>query len=239
MKTKYITNKIKVAFFITILLALALSPINAKAATATATLTPSAQSVKEGGEFTVQFKLSNIDAAQGGITQITGTLVYDENAFEVIQDTSIEGKNDWKVNYDAFDKKITATHQQIIKNDGDIFQISFKAKTKGASGSGNQNQAAKIELKSISASNGIEKFQINDISTSVTIGNSGVTPQKPLTPTQPQVPTQPTQPTQPQTPKDNTSIPDAGVNDAPVLLILAMGSTAVITLLLSLKAKKS
>lgn len=236
MKTKYITNKIKLVFFITTLLALVLLPINAKAATATATLTPSAQSVKEGGEFTVQFKLSNIDAAQGGITQITGTLAYDETAFEVIQDTSIEGKNDWKVNYDAFDKKITATHQQIIKNDGEIFQISFKAKTKGASGSGNQNQAAKIELKSISASNGIEKFQINDISTSVTIGNSGVTPQKPLTPTQPQVPTQPIQP---QIPKEDTSIPKAGVEDAPVLLILAMGGTAVITLILSLRAKKS
>lgn len=212
----------------------------------TLSLVPSAREVKEGGEFTVVFKAENIDAGQG-INKIEGTLNFDDKLLNPVSEPNIESVNGWKTTYDSFNKKITATNAQPVKVNGNIFQISFKAKSTkqdsatpvvnalqptvpaGVPTTG-QTEAAKainIEFKNIKGSNGLENFPINDVSTTVNVGNV-TTPVTPAV-TTPQV-TQTTPVTTPVVKEESTvapvNNPKAGVEDTALVLMIALAMVA-------------
>lgn len=100
------------------------------AVTANITLTPRKTTVAPGEEFTVEVKAESIDAGANGITKIEGTLSYDNKVLnEITTDNQIEGMSGWKITFDNFSKKITATSTTAVKSNGPVFQISFKVRS--------------------------------------------------------------------------------------------------------------
>lgn len=147
-----------------------LTPV-VSAASVTATLTANKTTVAEGTEFMVKFKVSNIDAGNG-INTIKGNLTYDTEVLEPINVNSIEGLNTWSVKFE--NNLITATKLAFIKNDEDVFQITFKTK------SGTTGRKADIKITGISAGNAEnDNIVANDISTSIVVGNESTPSQIP------------------------------------------------------------
>ena len=147
-------KKIKVILAITIIAVMMLIyAINVFAAvTANITLTPRKTTVAPGEEFTVEVKAESIDAGANGITKIEGTLSYDNKVLnEITTDNQIEGMSGWKITFDNFSKKITATSTTAVKSNGPVFQISFKVRSDiapasqtgqtGQSGTNNNNNS--------------------------------------------------------------------------------------------------
>ena len=100
------------------------------AVTAGLTITPKKNVVAPGEEFTVEVKAESIDAGANGITKIEGTLSYDNKVLnEITTDNQIEGMSGWKITFDNFSKKITATSTTAVKSNGPVFQISFKVRS--------------------------------------------------------------------------------------------------------------
>lgn len=169
------------AIVMLIVMALSIIGITVQAATATVLLEPKSSQVALGTEFPVKVKVTNIDAGQG-ISRFEATLDYDEKIFNKIGPTSIEGMNNWQIQYDASTKKIIAKNEAFVKDDSDIMQITFKVKTKA------EMQAAKkldqptdnkpisektsIGLKSINANNALSTFKINDVAQTMQVGES-------------------------------------------------------------------
>ena len=125
-------KKIKVILDATIIAAMMLIyATNVFAAvTANITLTPRKTTVAPGEEFTVEVKAESIDAGANGITKIEGTLSYDNKVLnEITTDNQIEGMSGWKITFDNFSKKITATSTTAVKSNGPVFQISFKVRS--------------------------------------------------------------------------------------------------------------
>ena len=125
-------KKIKVILATTIIAAMMLIyATNVFAAvTANITLTPRKTTVAPGEEFTVEVKAESIDAGANGITKIEGTLSYDNKVLnEITTDNQIEGMSGWKITFDNFSKKITATSTTAVKSNGPVFQISFKVRS--------------------------------------------------------------------------------------------------------------
>ena len=127
------------------------------AVTANITLTPRKTTVAPGEEFTVEVKAESIDAGANGITKIEGTLSYDNKVLnEITTDNQIEGMSGWKITFDNFSKKITATSTTAVKSNGPVFQISFKVRSDiapasqtgqtGQSGTNNNNSGSGINL---------------------------------------------------------------------------------------------
>ena len=48
---------------------------------------------------------------------------------EITTDNQIEGMSGWKITFDNFSKKITATSTTAVKSNGPVFQISFKVRS--------------------------------------------------------------------------------------------------------------
>lgn len=125
-------KKVKVILATTIIAAMMLIyATNVFAAvTANITLTPRKTTVAPGEEFTVEVKAESIDAGANGITKIEGTLSYDNKVLnEITTDNQIEGMSGWKITFDNFSKKITATSTTAVKSNGPVFQISFKVRS--------------------------------------------------------------------------------------------------------------
>ena len=100
------------------------------AVTANITLTPRKTTVAAGEEFTVEVKAENIDAGASGLTKIEGTLSYDNKVLnEITRDDQIEGMSGWKITFDSFSKRITASSTTPVKANGPVFQISFKVRS--------------------------------------------------------------------------------------------------------------
>ena len=125
-------KKIKVILATAIIAAMMLIYATNVFATVTAniTLTPRKTTVAPGEEFTVEVKAESIDAGANGITKIEGTLSYDNKVLnEITTDNQIEGMSGWKITFDNFSKKITATSTTAVKSNGPVFQISFKVRS--------------------------------------------------------------------------------------------------------------
>ena len=131
----------------------------------TTTITTDTTTVPESKEFTVKVKVSNLDVGENGINQFNGYLEYDANLFETITEASIEGLNGWVASYTPDNKRIQLLNTSFVKNDSEVFQITFKTKTDILGKEG------KIELKRITASNSETEINATDISTKITIGN--------------------------------------------------------------------
>ena len=85
--------------------------------------------VQEETEFLVTFNVSNIDVGENGINSLSGYLEYDEEIFETVNKSSIEGLNGWATDYNADDKKITLTKQNFVKSEEKVFSMTFKTKS--------------------------------------------------------------------------------------------------------------
>ncbi len=133
----------------------------------TATMTPSSTAVPESTEFTIEVKISNLDVGTNGVNSLSGYLKYDEEVFEPINDSSIDGLNSWKPDYGTDTGKITLTKQTFVKTEEKVFQIAFKTK------SGVTGKSGEIKFTNIVASNSETTIAAADISTSITVGNAG------------------------------------------------------------------
>lgn len=131
----------------------------------TATMTASSSNVDPSAEFTIQVKVSNLDVGENGINQLTGTLSYDEDVFEEISDSSIEGFNSWSHSYNAETKAIKLTKTTFVKAEEVVFQITFKTKEDVEPGT-----VGKINFTEIQANNSESSIAASDISTSITVG---------------------------------------------------------------------
>ena len=130
-----------------------------------ATMTPSSTAVEESTEFTIRVSVSNLDVGANGINTLSGTLKYDEDVFEEILDSSIEGLNSWSPSFNSSNKKITLTKTTFVKNEEAVFQITFKTKSNLKSKKGT------ILFTNIVASNSESEINASDISTTITIGS--------------------------------------------------------------------
>ena len=162
MKNKFISIMI-IMFLIVCLVAQIVN-----AASLTVTMKPSSSSVKEATEFTVKVSVSNLDVGNNGINALSGYLKYDDDIFEDIDESNIEGLNKWSANFDESTGKIDLKKNTFVKTTQDVFQIVVKTKS-GVSG---KNGA--ISFSDITASNSEEDISASDISVSITvIENSG------------------------------------------------------------------
>lgn len=130
-----------------------------------ATMTPSSTAVDESTEFTIRVSVSNLDVGSNGINTLSGTLKFDDDVFEDITDSSIEGLNSWSPTFNADTGKITLTKTTFVKTEEAVFQITFKTKTDISAESGT------IMFTNIVASNSETEINASDISTKIVIGS--------------------------------------------------------------------
>jgi len=127
-------------------------------------MTPSSTAVEESTEFNVRVSVSNLDAGTNGINALSGTIKYDEDVFEELTESSIEGLNSWKPEFNASTGKITLTKTTFVKDQEAVFQITLKTKSDISGKKGT------ISFTNIVASNSEADITGTDISTSITIG---------------------------------------------------------------------
>lgn len=157
-------------FFKIVIIAMLLVSVCATIASAlsfSVTMTPSSRVVQESTEFTVEVKVSNLDVGTNGINALSGNLIYDENVFETIGESSIEGRNGWNHSFNPENGKITLTKMSFVKQDEDVFQVTFK--TKAAADM--RNPKGLIQFKGITASNSASEITASDVSVEITIGD--------------------------------------------------------------------
>ena len=89
----------KVLIMITVLVMAVTTAVQANSFTAS--MTPSKTTIKPGTEFQVTVKISNLDVGSNGINTLSGFLKYDAAVFEVINESNVEGVNDWKATFSS------------------------------------------------------------------------------------------------------------------------------------------
>lgn len=170
---------LKIAIIAVLLVCVCSNIVNALSFTAT--MTPSSKVVPYSTEFTVEIKVSNLDVGTNGINALSGYLKYDENIFEKISESSIEGRNGWSHSYNAEnDGKITLTKTSFVKTEEEVFQITLKTKSEeDLKNIEKAKQKGEIQFTKILASNSASEISAADISVEITIGdeetNSGNT----------------------------------------------------------------
>lgn len=158
--------KKKIFSIILIIALITLMTVSASALSFTATMTPSATTVPESTEFTINVKVSNLDVGTNGINLLNGYLKYDTEVFETISESSIEGLNNWSASFDPTTGKISLTKNTFVTSTQEVFQITLKTKS-GVSG-----KSGTISYSNIIASNSESDISATDISTSINIGSS-------------------------------------------------------------------
>lgn len=132
------------------------------------TMTPSKKVVPASTEFTVEIKVSNLDVGTNGINTLSGNLIYDDEVFETIGESSIEGRNGWSHSFTPEnDGKITLTKMSFVKTDEEVFQVTFKTKSTEDL---KNNTKGLIQFKGISASNSASDITASDVSVEIKIG---------------------------------------------------------------------
>ena len=148
----------------------------ASALSFTATMTPSKKVVPESTEFTVEIKVSNLDVGANGINSLSGYIKYDDKIFEKISESSIEGRNGWSHSFNAEnDGKITLTKTSFVKTEEEVFQVTFKTKSKEDLAT-IENKKGQIQFTGITASNSASDITANDISVEISIGEEEENP---------------------------------------------------------------
>ena len=150
------------------LLVIAVSTV-AQAASFTATMTPSSTTVAPETEFTVTVKISNLDVGNNGINSLSGYLTYDDSVFETINESSIEGVNDWKPTFSSDNGRITLLKTQFVNSEEAVFQITFKTKSETDL---KKKTSGIIKLSQVVASNSQDDITASDISTTITISTA-------------------------------------------------------------------
>ena len=117
-------------------------------------------------EFTIEVKVANLDVGDNGINTMSGVLEYDDTIFEKISTSSIEGLNSWNPTYNAETGKVTLTKLEFVKQEEKVFQVTFKTKADVSGKSG------EIKLVDIMAANNSSEINAQDISTTITVGQT-------------------------------------------------------------------
>ena len=151
-----------------IVLVIAVSTV-AQAASFTASMTPSSTTVAPETEFTVTVKISNLDVGSNGINSLSGYLTYDDAVFETINESSIEGVNDWKPTFSSDNGRITLLKTQFVNSEEAVFQITFKTKSETDL---KKKTSGIIKLSQVVASNSHDDITASDISTTITISTA-------------------------------------------------------------------
>lgn len=162
-------KKLYVVFFM-ILMLINILAINVSALSFTTTMTPSNTKIEAGTEVVVSVKLSSLEVGENGINIFTAVLGYDTDVFEVLTDTNIEGSNDWQTAYNSGTGKVTLTKTSYVKSDQEIMQITLKVKSDVADGT-----KGSVELSNVIASTPDDEIGGSNVSTTITVGNSGST----------------------------------------------------------------
>lgn len=121
--------------------------------------------VPESTEFLVKVKVSNIDAGENGINSVSAFLELDKSVFEDISESSIEGINGWSSNYDSGTGKVTLVNQSFVKEEKEIFTMTFKTKEKVSGKEGT------IKLKDIKVGNSDTNIDVDEVSLNIRVGN--------------------------------------------------------------------
>ena len=140
-----------------------------EAASFTASMTPSSTTVAPETEFTVTVKISNLDVGSNGINSLSGYLTYDDAVFETINESSIEGVNDWRPTFSSDNGRITLLKTQFVNSEEAVFQITFKTKSETDL---KKKTSGIIKLSQIVASNSQDDITASDISTTITISTA-------------------------------------------------------------------
>ncbi len=137
----------------------------ANALSFTAVMSANNKTVPESTEFNVEVKVANLDVGANGISSLSGYLKYDEEIFEEIGETSIEGRNGWSATFNADDNgKLQLKKTTYTKEEEAVFQVTFKTKSEI------DGEAGKIEFTNIMASTGTTEINAADISITINIG---------------------------------------------------------------------
>lgn len=129
-------------------------------------IVPSSTTVAEGDEFTVKFKVSNLDVGTNGINSLSGYFKFDESVFESINETNIDGLNSWKPSYNEENGKITLTKTTFVKAEEEVFQVTLRTK------SGTSGKKGDINFTNVVASNSAQEIGTADVSTTINIGTT-------------------------------------------------------------------
>ena len=185
-----------------------------------------------GQTITISVSLSNIDS-QRGIFGLNGTLSYDTAVFEpIVSDASgntesIVSVNGWgNVTYNSTTNKFSVVTTSSAKTSQNIMQISLKVKDTAALGS------TYIMLTDLTATNGNNDIATSPETLSLTIEKASDSGNIPVATATPVPTTKPTdsgyvKPTVPPTTPPSGNLPDTGLNDHPILLVL--GGVIIIT----------
>lgn len=155
----------KVLIMITVLVMAVTTVVQANSFTAS--MTPSKTTIKPGTEFQVTVKISNLDVGSNGINTLSGFLKYDDDVFEVINDSNVEGVNDWKATFSSDNGKITLIKTQFVKTDEEVFQITFKSRS--AEEIKKDTVSGSITFTKIYGSNSQDDINASDISTNIKV----------------------------------------------------------------------
>ncbi|MCI9063257.1 MAG: hypothetical protein HFJ17_01440 [Clostridia bacterium] len=128
-------RKTKIFAFVVLIITLLCFNTNVKAASEKLTFTPEAstKSLSEGQTITITLKLSDINMGADGINTFGGILVYDENIFEKVTNSSFTTQNNWSIAYndEETNKKGTflATNMTGVTTNQTIGTLTLKVKT--------------------------------------------------------------------------------------------------------------
>ncbi len=122
--------------------------------------------IKSGDEIGIRMKVSDLDVGSNGLNSISGFLQYNEEVFEKLTDTSIEGLNGWAVTYNSNNGRLTLTKSAFASSDEEVFQVMLKVKTNS------DGKEAEVSYTDIEASNGTDDITTSDTSVRVKVGST-------------------------------------------------------------------
>ncbi len=192
-----------------------------------ASLKPESSRVQKGQEVKLKFKLTGINV-EGGITEVTAVLDYDEDVLSISKDNITE-LNDWSISYNEDNGKISFEKQNPVKEDEEVATFAFKVSEN------TQVTTTGIKLRDIEGGNSSleDNISVSQVTQTITISSSGglsgtVSPSTSTT-TEPSISSTPsissepttTTTTTPTSTTKNETMPDTGAEQSYVLPLVA------------------
>lgn len=119
--------------------------------------------IPAGTEFSVNFKIANMDMGESGISSVAGTLEYDKAIFEEITEGSIESVNEWGLKQEK-DNKLFFFKNTFTKENEQVFNVTFKTKENI------DNKDGVIKFKNITAGQTDSTVDVEDVSLTIHVG---------------------------------------------------------------------
>jgi len=205
MKRKFVILLLIMILIISVL------AVDASALSFTTAMTASSTRVEASTEFTITVKLSNLDVGDSGVNTFSAYISYDQDVFETLNDSNIDGLSGWAPAYAPGTGKVALQKRQFTKTDEEIMQITLK--TKAGLAEGTQGE---VKLTNIIAATSTDEISASPVSTTITVGkpSSGgtvVPPTNTSSPANTSIQIQPGNTTSP----INTSIPNNSSTNVP------------------------